>query len=109
MNDPHVAAQITWSRMVNTRGGPGHTCNAPLDLHSKHLNLMLHVLVLMLHLKQSYNVGGASKSSLMDNITNFDKVHSIQIERSIHIRQWSNMKTLETLEELTQKSLHSWP
>ena len=32
----HVAAQITWSRVVNTTGRPGS--NIPVNLHNEHLN-----------------------------------------------------------------------
>ena len=40
---PHLAAQITWSRTVNTRGGPGN--NIPVDLHNEHLNHALKTAV----------------------------------------------------------------
>lgn len=40
---PHLAAQITWSRVVNTRGKPGH--NIPVDLYNEHLNRALKTSV----------------------------------------------------------------
>ena len=40
---PHVAAQITWSRVLNIRGGPGN--NIPVDLHNEHLNHALKTVV----------------------------------------------------------------
>ena len=36
---PRVAHQLTWSRVVNTRGGPGN--NIPIDLHNERLNRIL--------------------------------------------------------------------
>ena len=36
---PQVAAQITWSRVVNPTGLPGH--NIPVDLKNEHLNRAL--------------------------------------------------------------------
>ena len=36
---PRQAAEIKWSRIVNTQGRPG--CNIPVDLHSEHLNRRL--------------------------------------------------------------------
>ena len=39
-----VAAQITWSRVVNPTGLPGH--NIPVDLKNQHLNRALKVWVL---------------------------------------------------------------
>ena len=36
---PRKAAQLTWSRFVNTQGQIG--CNLPCDLHMEHLNRRL--------------------------------------------------------------------
>ena len=40
---PHLAAQITWSRVVNTSGKPRG--NIPVDLHNEHLNRALKTSV----------------------------------------------------------------
>lgn len=35
---PGVASQLTWGRVVNTRGGKGHNVPIDHDLHMEHLN-----------------------------------------------------------------------
>ena len=39
MASPPVKQQITWSRTISSRGGPGK--NIPMDLHNEHLNRSL--------------------------------------------------------------------
>ena len=56
---PMVAAQLIWSRTVNTRGGKRR--NAPVDLHNEHLNRLVktavaHIGGLMCLKHQSYSV-----------------------------------------------------
>ena len=54
---PRVAAQITWSRIVNTCGIAGH--NIPVDLTNKHLNRTLKDAVAISLSIPSYSVEGA--------------------------------------------------
>ena len=75
---PRVAAQITWSRVINTRGLAGH--NIPVDLHNEHLNRALKQAVSGLGAniaKQTILQCGRSLDGLLKVNKSFDEEHGI--------------------------------
>ena len=84
---PHLGAQITWSRVVNTRGGPGN--NIPVDLHNEHINRSLKDTLAGLGANINPDTiiqCGKSLKGLMDTVNNFDKEHSIHAVSTQHTR-----------------------
>ena len=84
---PHVAAQITWSRVVNTKGGPGN--NVPVDLHNEHLNHALKNAVAYMGANVATNSimqCGKSLNGLMQAVDNFDKENGVHPVSTEHTR-----------------------
>ena len=77
---PRKAAQLTWSRFVNTQGRGG--CNIPCDLHMEHLNRRLKVILSHLGSNiQSHSILRAGRSvGVIHNICSL-------FEKETHIRQ----------------------
>lgn len=84
---PRIAAQITWSRVVNTRGQAGH--NIAADLQNEHLNNSLKEAVSGLGanvMQQTVLQCGQSLSGIMNVCNRFDQQNNLYVESSIHRR-----------------------
>ena len=82
---PRVAAQMTWSRVVNTRGQPGH--NIPADLQNEHLNRSLKEAVSGLGanvMQQTVLQCGRSLSGILKVCNQFDQQNRLYVESSTH-------------------------
>ena len=83
---PRVAAQITWCRVVNTRGLSGH--NIPVDLRNEHLNRALKDAIVGVGpniAEQTILQCGKSLDGLIKVCTSFDDqhgLHSLSLEHS---------------------------
>lgn len=102
---PHVAAQITWSRVVNSRGGLGN--NIPVDLYNEHLNRALKTAVAGV----GANVApktiiqcGKSLKGLLEIVANYDQENSIHEASSKHTRSSLLKDEDAVLDELVRKS-----
>jgi len=102
---PRVAAQMKWSRVVNTRGQPGHTI--PADLQNEHLNRSLKEAVSGLG-------ANAMQQTVLQcglNVCNqFDQQNRLYVESSTH-RYPSSVKDEQlTIDELIKsKVFHYTP
>lgn len=101
----HLAAQITWSRVVNTKGGLG--ANIPVDLHTEHLNRALKTAIA----GTGANVApktilqcGKSLKGLMNVVQNYDQEHGIHKVSSMHTRSSLLKDQDAVLNELLNKS-----
>ena len=102
---PHVAAQITWSRVVNTRGGPGN--NIPVDLHNEHLNHALKTAVSCMGANVATNTilqCGKSLNGLMQTVDNFDAENELHPVSTRHTHSSLAKDEDTVLEELVDKS-----
>ena len=78
---PRQAAEIKWSRIVNTQGRPG--CNIPVDLHLEHLNRRLKG---MLHgLGSNISAESVKRASKLLGVieavcTNFERMSGVIIQ-----------------------------
>ena len=75
---PKVAAQMKWSRFVNTRGKKGY--NIPIDLYNEHLNRSLKDAVAAVGANASIQTilqCGKSLKGLIDTQNPFDSEHHI--------------------------------
>ena len=101
---PRVAAQISWSRLVNIRGGPGN--NIPVDLHNKHLNHALKTAGDGMGANVAENailLCGKSLIGIMQIANNFDLESEVHPVSTPHTS--SLVKDEDTvLEELVDKS-----
>lgn len=82
---PRVAAQITWSRVVNTRGLAGH--NIPVDLHNEQLNKALKQAVTGLGpniTQETILQCGKSLDGLLKVAKSFDQQHGLHPESLEH-------------------------
>ena len=82
---PRVAAQVTWSRTVSTRGGIGR--NIPVDLHNEHLNHVVKTAISHVGANistESILQCGKSLKCLMSVLQNFDKQHDVPPPSSAH-------------------------
>lgn len=102
---PCVAAQITWSRVVNIRGGPRN--NIPVDLHNKHLNHSLKTAGDGMGANVAENtilLCGKSLIGIMQVANNFDLKSEVHPVSTPHMCS-SLVKDEDTvLEELVDKS-----
>ena len=72
---PAVSHQLTWSRFINKRGGPGN--NIPCDLHNEHLNKLFKEIIANMgsnFTEQSIQRSARSVSALHDLAEAFDRV-----------------------------------
>lgn len=84
---PRVAAQITWSRVVNQRGMQGS--NIPVDLMNEHLNKSLKSSVSSVGSNITHKTVmqcGQSLHGLQKVCTAFDEQHGLHSETSEHNR-----------------------
>lgn len=84
---PQVAAQLTWNRTVNTRGGNGR--NIPVDLEMEHLNRTVKSYVSSLGSNVTESTimqCGKSLNGIMDVCRNFDRENNISPESIEHTR-----------------------
>lgn len=106
---PHLAAQITWSRTVNTKGGKGN--NIPVDLHNEHLNRALKTAIS----STGANVDpktilqcGKSLKGLMSTVKNFDGEHGIHDVSTMHTRSSLIKDEKAILDELTKSRVFDY-
>ena len=108
---PRLAAQMKWSRVVNTRGGAGN--NLPVDLFMEHLNRSLKDYVKDLGAnisKETILQHGKSLKGIYTVCSNFDETSEIHAQ-SLHHTTKSSQKDEEIIiKELSQTSrvLHTW-
>ena len=102
---PRLAAQVTWSRIVNTKGKSGY--NIPVDLYNEHLNRTLKDAVSGLGpniTKNSIIQCGKSLNGLIGVVNCFDKEHGIHDESTRHNKACLSKDEKLILEELTKTS-----
>ena len=99
---PRVAAQITWSRVVNTRGGPGN--NIPVDLHNEHLNHALKTAVSCMGANVATNTILQCGKGLMQTVDNFDAENELHPVSTRHTHSSLAKDEDTVLEELVDKS-----
>lgn len=106
---PHLAAQLTWSRVVNTKGKAGH--NIPVDLYNEHLNRSLKTCTSSIGANiAEKTIVQCSKSikGLTDAVQNFDRECEIN-PASIQHTSASLAKDEEMiLEELTKSRVFDY-
>ena len=94
---PRLAAQMKWSRVVNTRGGAGN--NLPVDLFMEHLNRSLKDYVKDLGAnisKETILQRGKSLKGIYTVCSNFDETSEIHAE-SLHHTTKSSQKDEEII------------
>ena len=102
---PRIAAQLTWSRVVNTRGKKGH--NVAADLHMEHLNKVVKGCVANLGAnisEQTIVQCGKSLSGLIDICKHFDKENNVTPSSVEHSYANSAEDMRRILVELTSTS-----
>ena len=80
-----VAAQITHSRTVNTRGGAGH--NIPIDLYNEHLNRHLKEIVAGMGGNKTPKTildCGYSIKGILETLNRFDLEHEVHPQSMEH-------------------------
>ena len=100
-----LAAQLKWSRFINTRGKQG--CNVPVDFHMEHLNKVLKRLVLGLGANCTVTtmVNISKCIGMLQEVTStIDKQLQITPEQSHHARLQSNEDEQLILIEIAEKS-----
>lgn len=102
---PRIAAQLTWSRTVNVRGGKGH--NMPVDLHMEHLNRTSKDYVANL----GANTGetpivqcGKSLSGIMAVCQHYDQENSVSPQSVQHTKHSTAQDMKKILTQLTSAS-----
>ena len=104
-----LAAHITWSRTVNTRGGPGKNIHVPVDLHNRHLNHALKTAVAGMGANVAANTilqCGKSLKGLMQAVQNFDKEHGIHAVSTAHTHSSLVKDDNTVLKELVQNLMY---
>lgn len=106
---PRVAAQVTWSRVVNTRGLAGH--NIPVDLMNEHLNRALKDAVA----GTGPNIAqhtilqcGRSLDGLQKVTNSFDRQHGLHPESVEHSRPSLAKDERLIIEELSQSKVFDY-
>ena len=106
---PHVRQQITWSQVVNSRGGAGN--NIPVDLHLEHLNWLLKDKIIGIGANVSEQaIVEASKSlhGVKAVCDNFDKSTGIHAD-SVHHTKKSSSKDQELIwQQLNELKVFSY-
>ena len=100
-----LAAQIKWSRVVNTHGGKGK--NIPVDLYMEHLNRCLknYVIGLGANVSEKTIVDcGKSLNGMIGITSNFDCDSSIHRESLHHTTKSSKKDEDMIIKELTSNS-----
>ncbi len=100
-----LAAQIKWSRAVNTRGGKGN--NLPVDLYMEHLNRCLkdYIIGLGANITENMVVAcGKSLNGMMAVTSNFDNVCNLHRESLHHTTKSSTKDEELIIKELTSNS-----
>lgn len=102
---PRVAAQMTWSRVVNTRGGLGR--NIPGDLENEHLNRIVKTAIANVGANVSISTilqCGKSLKALVSILQNFDSQHNVSPPSSAHTHASLVKDENLIIEGLLQKS-----
>ena len=85
-SSPRMKKQLLWSRVVNTRGGPGN--NIPVDLHNEHLNRKLKDIVSGVGANVAEDIVVQASKSLnalnkicdnFDSVTNINSPHKEEL------------------------------
>ena len=82
---PVVSHQLTWSRFINKRGGPGN--NIPCDLHNEHLNKLFKEIIANMgsnFTEQSIQRSARSVSALHDLAETFDRESHTPVPTTAH-------------------------
>jgi len=98
---PRVAQQITWSRVVNVNGRPGH--NIPVDLENEHLNRSLKDAITGVGAnvtQKSIIQCGKSLNSVMKVLSSFDKENNLHREAANHSAPSTEKDKLKIVKEL---------
>ena len=105
VSSPGLAAQIKWSRFINTQGREG--CNIPVDLHMEHLNRHLKRLITGLGAnctrKAIVNISKCI-NSLLAITTALDNELNIQPDQTHHTQSSTAADEKLIMTELVTKS-----
>lgn len=102
---PRIAAQLKWSRVVNTKGKKGH--NVAADLHMEHLNKVLKGCIANLGANISEETiiqCWKSLSGLMDVCKQFDTENDVKPSSTTHSKPNTAEDMIRILVELTSTS-----
>ena len=102
---PKIAAQLTWGRVLNVRGGSGH--NIPLDLAMEHLNRTVKDYVAGLGANKSESTilqCGSSLGGIMAVCKSFDKYTDIAPESVQHTKRSTKKDRELILKQLVSTS-----
>lgn len=103
---PRQAAQVKWSRFVNTHGQPG--CNIPADLHNEHLNRRFKTAMRNLHSNiqpQSIVRIGKSISVIHQVCEAFENQLGVKQEKQFHTTPRSKKDFDLLLQELLEEKI----
>ena len=107
---PKVAAQMTWSRFVNTKGRKG--CNIPVDLHNEHLNRgTLKEAISAVGANVNANTiaqCGKSLKGIIDVGTQFDRQQNIRKTSSEHSKASIANDEKTIIEELLTNRIYEY-
>lgn len=102
---PQIAAQLTWGRVMNVRGGHGH--NMPLDLEMEHLNCTVKDYVSNLGANVAERTilqCGDSLGGIMSVCEMFDKSNDVTPESVAHTKQSAKEDKKLILKQLVDSS-----
>ncbi len=100
-----ISSQITWGRVVNTRGGAGH--NIPVDLHMEHLNRTVKDYVgnLSANISESTILQcGRSLNGIQNVCSRFDQEAAVRPASIAHTRASTREDEKRIMKELTETS-----
>ncbi len=106
---PKVAAQMTWSRFVNTRGKEGH--NIPVDLFNDPLNRSLKNAVAATGANASTSTivqCGKSLKGILDTVEPFENEHHISKSSIEHSKAHLAKDEKLIIEELTNSKIFEY-
>lgn len=105
VSSPRMKKQLTWSRVVNTRGGAGN--NIPVDLHNEHLNRKLKDIVsgVGANITEDIVVQASKSLNAVDQICQtFDNVTNIKPESIHHTKKSSDQDLKRAVNQLASES-----
>lgn len=103
---PRLAAQLKWSRFVNTSGFPGH--NISCDLHMEHLNRVVKTSIDGLGANKSQKAivrVGKSVSSLVKIVEKFDSETNVTKVSGYHTKRSALSDLRKVVSELTRSKV----
>lgn len=104
-----VKNQLTWSRVVNTRGGAGN--NIPVDLHNEHLNRKLKDIVCGVgaNVNEELIVEASKSLHAVDSICeHFDTITSIRPDSVHHTRKSCEQDMKAIVKQLSESQVFSY-